>query len=806
MHPALRSLAAVLRALLLLIVSPVLLLIVALALAFLDLAFLLAGRRKPPADRRPDVSAASVVIPNWNGRDLLARYIPPLIEALAGNPHNEIVVVDNGSEDGSAQFLHENFPRVKVVELVKNLGFGGGSNAGFREARNDIVVLLNSDMRVDRGFLAPLLAGFTDEKIFAVSCQIFLSDPAKRREETGLTEGWWEDGSLRVSHREDSLIDRLYPCFYGGGGSCAFDRRKFLELGGFDELLAPFYLEDTDIGYQAWKRGWKVLYQPASKVWHEHRGTIGRKFSQQYIDSVLKKNFLLFVWKNIHERKRIVEHLVFSWTGAAFSLMVESPERTTFRGILRAFQQLPGALKSRWRARSLAVIDDTEAFRRPQGGYFRDRFLPPPDPEARLCVAFASPYPICPPVHGGGVFMYGTLVELSRQCDVHVLVNMEYPHQVDAHRVLDTFCSSVATPYCQPYAPQEPASTLPYAIREFREREMAHLLNRIIYLNQVDVVQLEYTVFGQYGGDFQHLAVTLFEHDVSFQAIARGYPFIQEPLLRFKAMWEYLRMVRYELRLLPKFDSVQVCTRENRLYLESFLPRMRGRILEGLRAGIDARQYEYPGPPRRPYTLLFLGNFRHTPNIPAIQWFCRKSLPRILEHYPQTRVIVAGADPPPLHQLFGDIAGAGTDGNSLIELVGNMPDIRPLLQQNAVFICPVLSGSGVRVKLLEAFAAGIPVVSTYVGAEGLARKDGELCFLADDPLAFADRVIELFAHPERGEQMAAAAHAEVMANWDMHAITNKLIASYREALHKKNPGHAKPFTTEQETAASIPLR
>ena len=777
MNSGYRIAIALVRGLLLLIVSPFLAVLVAIALLLGDLAFLILGRRRAPVDVAADASAASVVIPNWNGRDLLAKYIPPLLEALAGNPKNEIVVVDNGSEDGSAEFLREQFPSVRVVALPQNLGFGGGSNAGFREARNDIVVLLNSDMRVDRGFLAPLLAGFTDEKVFAVSCQIFLSDPEKRREETGLTEGWWEDGSLRVSHREDPEINQIYPCFYGGGGSCAFDRRKFLELGGFDELLAPFYLEDTDVGYLAWKRGWKVLYEPASKVWHEHRGTIGRKFSPEYIDSVLKKNFLLFVWKNIHDWRRIIEHLLFSWTGAAFSLLVENPVRTTFTGILRAVGQLPGALASRWRARSLAVIDDTEAFRRPQGGYFRDRFLPPPDPEGRLKVVFASPYPIYPPVHGGGFFMYGTLLELVKHCEVHAVANMEYLSQMPEHEPLRQIVSSLATPYCQPYAPPEPASTLPYAIREFREREMAHLLNRIIYLKRIDVVQLEYTIFGQYGGEYRNIACTLFEHDVSFQAIARGYRYIPQILSRGKAVWEYLRMVRYELGLLRKFDVVQVCTRENREYLESFLPSMRGRILEGLRAGIDASPYQFPGPPRRPYTILFLGNFRHLPNITAMQWFCREALPRIVERFPQTRVVVAGADPPPV-QVFGDSTG-------VLELPGYIQDLRPMLEQNAVFICPIRSGSGVRVKLLEAFASGIPVVSTYVGAEGLARKDGEICFLADDGVGFADRVIELFSNPERGEEMARAAREEVMANWDMRAITVKLVASYRAALRKK---------------------
>ena len=164
-----------------------------------------------PSDKRPNATCATVVIPNWNGRDLLEKYIPPLLEALAGHPKNELLVVDNGSEDGSAAFLAERFPSVKVLALPHNLGFGGGSNAGFAAAKNDIVVLLNSDMRVDRNFLSPLLEGFSDEKVFAVSCQIFFSDPEKHREETGLTEGWWDNGRLWVGHRIDEKVNRLFP-------------------------------------------------------------------------------------------------------------------------------------------------------------------------------------------------------------------------------------------------------------------------------------------------------------------------------------------------------------------------------------------------------------------------------------------------------------------------------------------------------------------------------------------------------------------------------------------------------------------
>ncbi|MGH9648754.1 MAG: glycosyltransferase family 2 protein, partial [Bryobacteraceae bacterium] len=264
-----------LRGLPLALLSPILLVLAALAMFLGDLLSWLVPRETLPQDTAPNTSAASVVIPNWNGRDLLEKYLPSVIAALSHSPQNEIIVVDNGSEDGSAPFVREHFPQVRVLALERNLGFGGGSNAGFRAASNDIVVLLNSDMRVERNFLEPLLSGFEDAKTFAVSCQIFFSDPEKPREETGLTEGWWSQGGLRVRHRVELEIHQLYPCFYGGGGSCAFDRKKFLELGGFDELLNPFYLEDTDLGYLAWKRAWKVLYQPASVVYHEHRGTIG---------------------------------------------------------------------------------------------------------------------------------------------------------------------------------------------------------------------------------------------------------------------------------------------------------------------------------------------------------------------------------------------------------------------------------------------------------------------------------------------------------------------------------------------------
>lgn len=747
------------------------------ALWLADLLFLLFGRRRLTPDTRPNTASASVVIPNWNGRDLLEKYLPSVVEALRGNPSNEIIVVDNGSTDGSADFVRQHFPEVTLLALPENLGFGGGSNAGFRAARNDIVVLLNSDMRVDPGFLQPLLDGFTDEKVFAVSCQIFFSDPNRKREETGLTQGWWSRGGLRVRHYDEPQVFSPFPCFYGGGGSCAFDRRKFLSLGGFDHLLRPFYLEDTDLGYMAWKRGWKVLYQPASKVWHEHRGTIGKKFSRAYIDGVIRKNFLLFCWKNIHQPSWLAAHFYYSWSGAFLGLAAgDSLERASFDGLARAFLQLPGALRARWRARALASIDDAEAFRRPMGGYFRDRFEPiEPNPE-RLRVLFVSPYPICPPIHGGGVFMHGTVRSLGPLVDLHVIAMVDDPKEMQAHAAILDCTASLEFIVRLEGQPKGIGAITPFAVREFRDMELEWLIHRQIFNHRIHAVQLEYTQLGQYAGPYRRLVWTLFEHDVYFQSVGRILKSLG-PTGKLKGFVEYLRALHYELKLLPTLDEVQTCTEENTRHVLSFLPELKDRVHHDLRAGIDTSAYPFHSEPRCGKTLLFLGSFRHIPNRTALAWFLAEVMPRVLREEPDARLKVIGSDPPAAHTI-PDCGGA-------VELIGFVDDIQRPFAECDVFICPILSGSGVRVKLLEAFASGIPCVSTRIGAEGLATEDGLYCRLADDPEGFAARIVAVLRNPEAAAAMAARARQFVVERHDTNAMSRRLEAVYRQILARK---------------------
>src|SRR5688572_9213116 len=150
--------------------------LVALILVFADVASLplLLFPKKKTRLSMPNPGRASIIVLNWEGRHLLEEFLPSVVDAVRhdGGDH-EILVVDNGSRDGSVEFLRAHFPSVRVIPLSRNCRFTRGNNAGVAGAKNDIVVFLNNDMEVDRDFLQPLLDGFQDETVFAVSCQVF---------------------------------------------------------------------------------------------------------------------------------------------------------------------------------------------------------------------------------------------------------------------------------------------------------------------------------------------------------------------------------------------------------------------------------------------------------------------------------------------------------------------------------------------------------------------------------------------------------------------------------------------------------
>jgi GT2 family glycosyltransferase len=255
------------------------------------------------------------VLPNYNGRRLLKENLPYLTiaaEHYAG--HAEIIVVDDASQDHSVELLEEHFPEIRTIQTDTNTGFSGACEIGIRAARHDIILLLNTDVRVTEDFIAPLVAHFSDTSVFVVSSMSFGGDHTTPLESVKIPffkRGYLKfmtvpDPDLLLAATEEGSSP-IYT-FYAVGAHCAIDRQKYLSLGGFDELFHPYYWEDVDLCYRAWKNGWKSIVEPKSIVYHMLSGPIRSDNKSSYIANIIRRNRLLFIWKNITS----IRYLYFS--------------------------------------------------------------------------------------------------------------------------------------------------------------------------------------------------------------------------------------------------------------------------------------------------------------------------------------------------------------------------------------------------------------------------------------------------------------------------------------------------------------
>ena len=244
----------------------------------------------PPGTPR----GVTVVIPSRNGRELLAAQLPGILAAQNG-PF-EIVVVDNGSDDGTPGWLAAEYPAVVVDLSPEPLSFATAVNRGIARGSFSHVCLLNNDMLLDPQFFPALFDAFDAvPHLFCATAQIFF--PAGvRREETGkavMAHSHPDDFPLRCD--EPLPGEDLTWVLYGSGGCSLYDAALLRTLGGFDEAYAPAYVEDLDLGYRAWQRGWPTVFAARALVEHRHRATTSRYYSEQQLAEILEINYLRFL-------------------------------------------------------------------------------------------------------------------------------------------------------------------------------------------------------------------------------------------------------------------------------------------------------------------------------------------------------------------------------------------------------------------------------------------------------------------------------------------------------------------------------
>lgn len=242
------------------------------------------------------MSEVTVVIPNYNGIKLLETCLGALREQTF--PDMEILVVDNGSKDGSAAFLQKRYPEVEVLKLGKNYGFCGAVNRGISASDSPYVLLLNNDTEPEPDFVEKLYEAIKGSgKVF--SCQAMLLDYKNRSlvDDAGdyyCALGWAfarGKGQRSEDYRESCEI------FAACGGAAIYNKAVLEQLGGFDERHFA-YLEDIDVGYRARIQGYRNLFVPQARVYHMGSATAGARYNEWKV-RLSARNSLYLAYKNM---------------------------------------------------------------------------------------------------------------------------------------------------------------------------------------------------------------------------------------------------------------------------------------------------------------------------------------------------------------------------------------------------------------------------------------------------------------------------------------------------------------------------
>jgi len=306
----------------------------------------------------PSVPRASIIIPNWNGLHLLRGCLDALRQQTCQD--SEIIVVDNASTDGSVDALSTEYPEVRVLPQARNLGYTGGCNAGIREARGEVVVLLNNDVEAAPDWLEELLAAL-DRHPRAGSVASRMMFHHRRDTINAAGDLYRRSGvpdSRGVWQPYGPPYDQETEVFGASGGAAAYRAEMLRDVGLF-EVAFFMWLEDVDLAWRAQLAGWRCVYAPRAVVYHRGSATGGGALASYYVGRntiwVIARNYpgrlLRRHWRSVvGGQARIVREALCAWRGAA--------ARARLRGVLAGLLTWPRWLGARRQVLARRRVDD----------------------------------------------------------------------------------------------------------------------------------------------------------------------------------------------------------------------------------------------------------------------------------------------------------------------------------------------------------------------------------------------------------------------------------------------------------------
>ena len=378
----------------------------------------------------------------------------------------------------------------------------------------------------------------------------------------------------------------------------------------------------------------------------------------------------------------------------------------------------------------------------------------------RRRIAVLSPYFPYPLSHGGAVRIFNLLREMAEESDIFLFAFRDRETDADFRPVLE-HCARVILVGKSRYREPRWSTLLPPEVQEFRSRTMLAALDRIRSEYKIEAVQVEYTMLAPYAGD------VLVEHDITFEL----YRQVWEKTRR--GWWDYWRWRRFEKKWIGHYRRVVVMSEQDR----ALLGRPQVVVIPN---GVDLARFT-PEIERPWQRLLFVGSFRHFPNIVAYRFFIEQVWPALRERLPEIQLtVVAGPDPLIYWREHTGLSSIPTGDR--VRLLDFVADVRPLYVETNIAIVPTLVSAGTNLKVLEAMAMDRAVVSTSSGCAGLGLQHGVNVWIADTPQDFAQAIETLLGDRDLRVRISAAGRAHVERNFDWRTVGERQRALIRELL------------------------
>lgn len=396
-----------------------------------------------------------------------------------------------------------------------------------------------------------------------------------------------------------------------------------------------------------------------------------------------------------------------------------------------------------------------------------------------LFLALEPPYP---PNDGGRIRTFNILKEVARQHKITLVTFADPVRDGERLEPLREFCSEVLAVH-RPTPPQrnlidklrDLRARYPVALAEYASIEMQAALKRLADSGRFEVAHVDQIYLAQYADDLAPLPAVLTHHNVEAIGQRRA---LQSRCDRYSPRWwaawlEYRRWRRFELATSRRFDALAVVSPQEAVYFKTHVTDVSIFIVPN---GVDTSYFQPMHQPTNETTLLYTGRMDYLPNVDAMLWFCQEILPLIRGKQPQATLTIVGRDPVPEVQALANLPG--------VIVTGTVTDVRPYFTQAAVYITPLRLGAGTRLKVLEAMAMGIPVVSTRLGCEGLEVSSGEDIVIADEAECFAAEVVRLLGDTTAQTVLSGRARQTVEQRYDWAAIAREQERAYELVISR----------------------